>query len=444
MRISLILGSCLVLAACGSVGGGDNGDSQTQAVEIVTPGTVDELAEDFVRLGLALGVHDSDYVDAYFGPAEWREQAQAAGLSLNDVLAQSDRLIEFLKQAEADEGEEARLRALTANAVALQTRVRLLMGEKIPFDEQTKLLFGVVAPPLDPKAEEERRSALDATYTGTGTLAQRQKAYLDATTVPTDTLGTLTDLTIGECRRRSNEWIDLPEGEGFELELVKDKPWGGFNYYLGDYQSKIEINIDRPIQIGRFVDIGCHEGYPGHHVYGVLRDKIFVQERNWVEHTLYPLYAPSAILAEGSAEYGIAMAFPGDSKINYERDTLYSIAGLDPELAQVASRLAKLPSNDALRIDVARQYLDGVISAEAAIERLVQEGPMPQRVAADTIKFLDYNGSYIINYSTGYSLIDRYLDAVSATPAERWKKFEELLVTPLLPEDLETAIAAKE
>ncbi|NVE94883.1 hypothetical protein [Altererythrobacter lutimaris] len=386
-------------------------------------------------------MHDPDYVDAYFGPAEWRAEAEASSLTLEQVLAQADSLVAFLKEAEPNEGDEARLRALTANAVAMHTRVRLLSGEKIPFDEQTKLLFGVVAPPLDAKAEAERRAALDATYPGTGTLAQRQAAYLDATTVPNDTIRELTDITVEECRRRSNEWIDLPEGEGFELELVQDKPWGGFNYYLGNYQSKIEINTDRRIGIGRFVDIGCHEGYPGHHVYGVLRDKIFVQERGWVEHTLYPLFAPSAILAEGSAEYGIAMAFPGNSKIAYERDTLYSIADLDPAVVQVAGRLAMLPSIEPLIIDVARQYSDGEISAEAAITRLINEGPMPEREAADVIGFVDYNGSYIVNYSLGYDLIDRYLDAVSSTPAQRWEKFEELLVTPLVPEDLENAIA---
>ena len=326
----------------------------------------------------------------------------------------------------------------------MHTRARLLTGEKIPFDKQTKLLFGIVVPPLNPNAEAERRAALDAVYSGTGTLAERQAAYLDATTVPDDTIRELTDITVEECRRRSNEWIDLPNGEGFELELVRDKPWGGFNYYLGDYQSKIEINIDRRIVIDRFIDLGCHEGYPGHHVYGVLRDKIFVQERGWVEHTLYPLFAPSAIIAEGSAEYGIAMAFPDNSKIAYELETLYPIAGLDPSVAQVANRLSKLPSTEALRIDVARQYLDGSISAEAAIERMVKEGPMKEREATDNIAFFDSYGSYVINYSVGYDLIDRYLDAVSSTPAQRWEKFEELLVTPLVPEDLEKAIAKAE
>ena len=112
MRISILLGSCLVLASCDGIGIEESGQSQAQGIEIVMPGSVDELAEDFVRLGLALGVHDPDYVDAYFGPAEWRTEAEASGLTLEQVLNQADRLVAFLKEAEPNEGGEARLRAM--------------------------------------------------------------------------------------------------------------------------------------------------------------------------------------------------------------------------------------------------------------------------------------------------------------------------------------------
>lgn len=37
---------------------------------------VNALAERYVRLVLALGQHDRDYVDAYYGPPEWRMEAE--------------------------------------------------------------------------------------------------------------------------------------------------------------------------------------------------------------------------------------------------------------------------------------------------------------------------------------------------------------------------------
>ena len=38
------------------------------------------LAEQYVRLVLAVGQHDADYVDAYYGPPAWRTEAEAAKL----------------------------------------------------------------------------------------------------------------------------------------------------------------------------------------------------------------------------------------------------------------------------------------------------------------------------------------------------------------------------
>ena len=60
--------------------------------------------------------------------------------------------------------------------------------------------------------------------------------------------------------------IALPENERFTLEFVTGKSWGGYNYYKGNAHSLIQVNTDLPIRISRAVDLGCHEGYPGHHV----------------------------------------------------------------------------------------------------------------------------------------------------------------------------------
>ena len=38
------------------------------------------IAERYVKLVLAMGEHDADYVDAYYGPPEWREAAKGRTL----------------------------------------------------------------------------------------------------------------------------------------------------------------------------------------------------------------------------------------------------------------------------------------------------------------------------------------------------------------------------
>jgi len=37
-----------------------------------------KIAHDYVHLVLALGQHDKDYVDAYYGPPEIKKEAEAA------------------------------------------------------------------------------------------------------------------------------------------------------------------------------------------------------------------------------------------------------------------------------------------------------------------------------------------------------------------------------
>ena len=46
-------------------------------------------------------------------------------------------------------------------------------------------------------------------------------------------------------------------------EVVTDKPWSGFNYYEGDYRSRVAINADLPHRLGQLPHLVAHESYPG-------------------------------------------------------------------------------------------------------------------------------------------------------------------------------------
>ena len=107
----------------------------------------------------------------------------------------------------------------------------------------------------------------------------------------------------------------LPAEESFTVEYVTGKSWSGYNWYQGNYRSLIQVNTDLPIYIDRAIDLACHEGYPGHHVYNVLLEKHLVRDRGWVEFTVYPLFSPQSLIAEGTANYGIEVAFPPDERV---------------------------------------------------------------------------------------------------------------------------------
>ena len=127
--------------------------------------------------------------------------------------------------------------------------------------------------------------------------------------IPPDRLDAVFQAAIAECRRRTPGHLTLPPGERFTVDYVTDKPWSGYNWYQGGFASLIEVNTDLPVYIDRAIDLACHEGYPGHHVYNALLEQHLVEQRGWVEFSVYPLFSPQSLIAEGTANYGIEVAF---------------------------------------------------------------------------------------------------------------------------------------
>src|SRR5512133_1771351 len=56
------------------------------------------VAEQYAHLVLALGQHDPDYVDAFYGPAEWKTQAEKEKKSLDAIGAEAAELSATLNQ----------------------------------------------------------------------------------------------------------------------------------------------------------------------------------------------------------------------------------------------------------------------------------------------------------------------------------------------------------
>lgn len=407
--------------------------------------TVDALARDYLRLSLAMGTHDPAYVDAYYGPKELQEQAVKAGLSVDDIKAQANALQASLaaQPVPSDEVDALRLRFLQKQTTAMLGRIDVVQGKKLPFDEETARIFDVVAPHYDRAYFEAILKKIDALLPGPGTTAERVGAFREQFIIPRDKLEPVFKAAIAGCREQTLKHLKLPANESFDLEFVTDKPWGGYNWYKGNYHSLIQVNVELPIYIDRAIDIGCHEGYPGHHVYNMLLEQHLVNERKWLEYSVYPLFSPQSLIAEGSANYGIEMAFPAAERRRFEREVLYPAAGIDPALVDKYEALLALSgelsyaSNEA-----ARGYLDGTMTREQAIAWLVEVGLSRQDKAEQAIQFYTNLRSYVVNYNVGKDLVKEYVERESAGTKDedreriRWQALEKLLSSPRLPGDL--------
>jgi hypothetical protein len=411
-----------------------------------SPGRMDEIAQAYVRLVLALGAHDPDYVDAYYGPPEWRTAAEAAKRPLPEIRVEAQALLSRLGNLPAGDAVSAselgRLRHeyLVRQLQALSARVDMLGGKVLRFDEESRALYNAVAPTLAEDHFKKTLADLDGLLPGTGSLVERYGAFRKEFVVPPGKLEGVFTAAIAECRRRTLAQVDLPVGESFTVEYVKGRSWSAYNWYKGAFHSVIQVNTDVPITIDRAIDLACHEGYPGHHVYNALLEKHLVRDRGWVEFSVYALFSPQSLIAEGTANYGIEVAFPGEERTAFERATLYPLAGLDPARAEVYARVQRgIEGLDYAANEAARRYLEGRLDAAGAAAWLETYALMEPDRARQRVKFFDQYRSYVINYNLGQDLVRAYVERRGGTadrPADRWREFKDLLASPRLPEGL--------
>jgi hypothetical protein len=432
----------VTLAACGGAALAAVLTAQSGPVSAAR-GPMDDIAEGYVKLVLALGQHDRDYVDAYYGPAAWKKEAESAGRTLDAIRTEAAALRQRLEQIPAPGEEIVRLRLqyLDRQLSSLGARVRMLQGERLKFDDEAKALYDVV-PPTHPDTHfKEILDALDRRFPGSGPLVARFDAWRRSFVIPREKHDAVFQAAIAACRERTKKHVPLPEGESFTIEYVTNKSWSGYNWYQGGFRSLIQLNTDLPIYIDRAVDLACHEGYPGHHVYNALLEKHLVRDRGWQEFTVYPLFSPQSLIAECTANFGIEVAFPGQDRVDYERTVLFPAAGLDParaaEYYEVQALVERLSyaGNEA-----ARRYLDGQIDAAAAAAWLERYALMPKERAQQRVRFFDQYRSYVINYNLGKDMVRRYIESRGGTPdnpSKRWEEFARLLSSPRLPSGLQ-------
>jgi hypothetical protein len=413
----------------------------TPSPTVGTATRVNEVAEAYVKLVLAMGQHDPDYVDAYYGPPEWKKQSQEkrpiVGIALQAMVLR-DQLANIPEGA--DEMERLRRRYLAKQSSALPARVRILKGEGWKFDEESQALYDAVAPTFPETHFEEILAKLEPKLSGEGSLLQRYENWRRAFLIPKEKLDAVFQLAIKECRARTLAHIKLPPNENFSVEYVTNKPWGGYNWYKGNYRSVIQVNTDLPVYIDRAIDLAAHEGYPGHHVYNALLEKNLVRDRGWVEFSVYPLFSPQSLIAEGTANFGRDVVFTKPERLEFEKKVLWPAAGIDPSRVEEFYAVQDLVKQlNYATNEAARRFVNAEIDANAAAAWLQKYALMNEKRAKQAVKFIEKYRSYVINYNLGEDMVRHYIEKRGGTeqqPEQRWREFAQLLASPRLPGDI--------
>ncbi len=399
----------------------------------------DSIAERYVKLALNVNLYKTDYLDAYFGPPEWRpRKADSSGIfPYGELHAEAAALIKALDDGtarNADTLQRIRLDNLRRDLRSLDGMIEILHGKKMSFDEESQALYGLIAPSPGKACYDSILNSLDTLLPGPGEVSARLTEFRRRFIIPPDKIDTLVKIALTECRRKTAEHIPLPPGDTFVIEYVGRKPWGAYNWYQGDFRGLMQIDTSRPLYVTALFGLVAHEGYPGHHLANVLREKELLRERHWLEYSIVPLYYPGALVDEGSANYAAGLVFSPEEEAEFVATILCPPAGIDPtevkrffEIREMKKRL------DYAWIDAARSYLDGAATKEETIAWIIHYCLKTPEEAASSIAFFETFRSYAITYRTGEGLVEAYVEGSGGTmvdPAVRWDRFRRLLLNP--------------
>ena len=148
---------------------------------------MDTIAEEYVKLVLALGQHDRDYVDAYYGPPAWKRRRRRRRSTSPRSAPRGRRCwptLDSCRPEPARRWSALRHQYLDRQLSALAARVRMLEGERLSFDEESKALYDAVAPTLPRGALPADPRPLEKRFPGSGPLVERYDAFRRAFVIP--------------------------------------------------------------------------------------------------------------------------------------------------------------------------------------------------------------------------------------------------------------------
>lgn len=389
------------------------------------------LIHDYLSLGLALGRHIEGFVDAYYGPPELAARVAAEPPAPPAGLVQQARRL--LAALAADGSLEPGRRAwLAAQVRGLHITARKLAGEAIAYLDEIEESYGVRPAfiPEDDLADAHRR--LGQVLPGTGDIGPRYIQWRESQVVPRDVLGSAVNQLAEDFRDRTRRAFGLPDGEVIDFELVTDRPWAGFNYYLGGLHSRVAINIDLPVLSTVLGALVAHEAYPGHHTEHCRKEVGLVRRRRQIEETIFLVGTPQCLMAEGLADLGLEVIVGRRPEGVLAAHLLPLDIPYDADLvARVAETVEVL---GAVRGNAAIMLHDRGASVDEAIAYLSRWGLMSETRAAKQVEFLVDSTwrAYAFCYIEG---VRRCREFVGGDPT----RFERLVTEQMLPSDLVAA-----
>ena len=394
---------------------------------------LDSISTDYVRLAFRLEQHIDGLIDAYDGPSNIRDDARANPAAPEELVRDADALLERISSEE--DLALSRVDFLTAQVSALATLARKLAGEEIAYVDEVRRLFDVEAERVPDDDYGAAIETLDEALPGMGPVPERLQRWKKQFEIPVDQARLAVERIMDEVRTRTRRLVALPEDESVQLSFVSDKPWSGYNWYLGNARSLVEVNTDLPIRANSLLNLMAHEGYPGHHTEHALKEIRLYHEHGYGEHAIQLINTPECVISEGIATLAESMIFRQAEGTRWQAEHVWQPFGIDAD-----------PDREARIIDA--QWVLRSVGGNAAllmhqegrpeedvVRYLMEYGLSTEEEARHRVRFIadPLWRPYIFTYHVGRDLLGRWLDEAGANGETRESRFVRLLEEQLTP-----------
>ncbi len=395
------------------------------------------LIREYLLLGLRFDRIESGYVDAFTGDPALRQTVSAESApDPADLVRQAQRLLAALPDVPRSNAFEAsRADFIGAHLRALACAGLKSAGEDIGFVDEVHDYFDVHIAKGELETYRQAHARLDDVLGGDGPLADRMEAHRASEEIPPDRLAECIEAFSSALRDRVRAEYPLPDTETVEYQVVTDKPWSGFNYYLGDYRSTVAVNADIKQLMSNLPRLVAHESYPGHHTEHCRKEAGLVNGKGQAEQTIFLVNTPQCLMAEGLADLALYAAI-GPRWGNWASE-IYADLGLrfDGERAEAVSEASAALAG--VRQDAALMLHDEHRDADEVAAFLRRWLLVNDTRARQMLRFLSSPlwRAYTSTYVEGYRLLRAWLDdrPAGVTLTER---FGRLLDEPLIPSAL--------
>jgi hypothetical protein len=398
----------------------------------------DPVARDYILLALRLEQHVPGLVDGYYGPAALKaqvdmEQRRFPARLRDEAAALRARL--------SDEVAEPDRRAwLDVQLVALETQAAALAGEGLPYLEHVTRCFDHTPVWIPDERFDDAAARIDDLLPGDGSLEDRLAAWDAGLEVPVERLPAVLGWLVERFRDAAAERFGLPDGEDLRIGLVRDQPWGAYNWFDGGRRSRVDVNTDLPVRAPSLPGTLAHETYPGHHLEHATKEAELLDRQGRLESSILLVNTPECLISEGLADLGARFVAPAAERADLLAE-LFERAGLaatDPDQTRaIAERAAAIETHRATLASIGGnaallRHAEGR-SHDEVIDFLRDVGRLAQPRAAQRLEFIEHPlwRTYVFVYADGEALLERWVDAVPE--AERAARFGRLLREQLTP-----------